>query len=155
MEEHMKEPDYKHTQYGVLMFVVFIIVGILITVVAIAIIAEGRVLAAVIMICLTIAFMAMFFSSTVEVSAGKVRFWFGIGVVRKTIALTEIQSTRTVINPWYYFWGIKSISGGWLYAIAPGPALEITLKDGKVIHFGSNQPAELKKAIEKAKQAVE
>ena len=151
----MMEPDYKHTQYGVLMFVVFIIVGILVTVVAIAIIAEGRVSAAMIMILVTLVFVAMFYSSTVEVFAGRVRFWFGIGVVRKTILLNEIQSTKTVVNPWYYFWGIKSIPGGWLYAIAPGPALEITLEDGKVIHFGSNQPGELKKAIDEARRAVE
>ena len=88
------EPDYKHTQYGVLMFVVFMIVGILITVVAVAIIAEGEYLQPVIMILVTLVFVAMFYSSTVEVSAGRVRFWFGIGVVRKTIPLNEIQSTK-------------------------------------------------------------
>jgi hypothetical protein len=146
--------DYKHTQYGALMFAVFLNVGILIMVVAVAIISDGMLSTAIVMICFTLVFMAMFYSSTVEVSAGKVRFWFGIGLVRKTISLDEIQSTKAVINPWYYFWGIKSIPGGWLYAIAPGPAVEITLKNGKIIHFGSNQTGELKEAIDAALQAI-
>ena len=144
--------DYKHTQYGALMFAVFLNVGILIMVVAVAIISDGMLSTAIIMICFTLVFMAMFYSSTVEVSAGKVRFWFGIGLIRKTISLDEIQSTKAVINPWYYFWGIKSIPGGWLYAIAPGPAVEIKLKNDKVIHFGSNQTERLKETIDAALQ---
>lgn len=147
------KPIYRHTQYGILMFAVFLIVGVLIMLVAQAIIAEGRLTAAFILIILTIFFIALFYASTIELSARYIKFWFGIGLIRKTIPLSDIQSTRQVVNPWYYFWGIKSIPGGWFYAIAPGPALEIILKNKKVIHIGTDQPAELRKAIDSARQS--
>ena len=146
------EGKYKHTQYGILMFVVFLVTGILIAVVASAIIAEGRILSAILMICVYLIGLAMFYSFTVEISEEKLKFWFGIGVVRKTYALSEVQSTKEIKNPWYYFWGVKSIPGGWYYAIAPGPAVEIELKNGKIIQLGTNQPEMLKQAIDAAKQ---
>jgi hypothetical protein len=140
--------NYRHTQYGVLNLIILFLVAILIVVVAVAIIAQGRLAAAVIMIAVYLLGAAMFYNSTIEVSAELVRFWFGIGLVRKTIPLSQVLSAETVVDPWYYVWGIKSIPGGWLYAIAPGPMVEIKLKDGKIIHLGSDQAEKLKEAID-------
>jgi hypothetical protein len=148
------EAKYRYTQYGALMFVVFLMTGILIAVVALTIIAEGRVLSAILMICIYLFGLGLFYSFTVEISEEKLKFWFGIGVIRKTYALSEIQSTKEVDNPWYYFWGVKSIPGGWFYAIAPGTAVEIELKNGRVVQLGTNQPKKLKQAIDTAKQRV-
>lgn len=148
------QTDYQYTQYGAFMFVVFIITGILIGVVADAILAEGRVTAAIIMIFIYLLGISLFYSFTVQVTESKIKFWFGIGLFRKTYAISEIKSTREVKNPWYYFWGVKSIPGGWLYAIAPGDALEIILKNGLIIHVGTNQPNTLRKVVNAAiKQA--
>jgi hypothetical protein len=145
------EAKYRHTQYGALMFVVFLMTGILIVVVALTIIAEGRMLSAILMICVYLFGLGLFYSFTVEISQEKLKFWFGMGVIRKTYALSEIQSTKEVENPWYYFWGIKSIPGGWFYAIAPGTAVEIELKNGRVVQLGTNQPEKLKLAIDTAR----
>jgi len=146
------EAKYRHTQYGALMFIVFLITGTLITVVALNIIAEDRILSAILMIMLYLSGLVMFYALTVDVSEKKLKFWFGIGVVRKTIVLSEIQSTKVVKNPWYYFWGVKSIPGGWLYAIAPGTAVEIKLRNGKIIQLGTDQPKELNQALETSRQ---
>jgi len=148
------EAKYRHTQYGALMFIVFLITGILIAVVARMILAEDRVLSAILMIGVYLFGLVMFYSLTVEISEEKLKFWFGIGVVRKTIALSEIQSTKEVKNPWYYFWGVKSIPGGWFYAIAPGTAVEIKLKNGGIIQLGTNQPIKLNRAIETERKRV-
>lgn len=134
------------------MFVVFLMTGILIGVVALTIISEGRILSAIFMICVYLFGLGLFFSFTVEISEEKLKFWFGIGVIRKTYALSEIQSTKEVENPWYYFWGVKSVPGGWFYAIAPGTAVEIELKNGRVVQLGTNQPEKLKQAIDTARQ---
>jgi len=75
-------------------------------------------------------------------------------MVRKTIALSEIQSTRAIKNPWYYFWGVKSIPGGWFYAVAPGATVEMTLKDGRILQLGTNQPDNLSQAIETARRQI-
>jgi len=74
--------------------------------------------------------------------------------IRKSFSLSEIQSAQKVINPWYYLWGVKSIPGGWLYAIAPGAAVEIVLENGKIIRLGTNQPKILKQAIDTATKQI-
>ncbi len=146
------EVQYKHTQYGALMFILFLITGMLIAVVSVRLLAENRVPSVILMIVIYLVGLAMFYALTIELSAEKLKFWFGIGVVQKTIALSEIQSTKVVKNPWYYFWGVKSIPGGWFYAIVPGTAVEIELSDGKIIQLGTNQPKKLNQAIETARQ---
>lgn len=148
------EAKYRHTQYGALMFLVFLITGILIAAVALRILAEDRVLSAILMLGVYLFGLLMFYSFTIEIAEEKLRFWFGIGLIQKTIALDEIQSTKEVKNPWYYFWGIKSIPGGWLYAIAPGTAVEIKLRDGRINQLGTNQPERLNQAIETARRRV-
>ena len=145
---------YRHTQYGVLNFVVFLIVGVLIAVVALRILAEDRVPSALLMVLIYLFGVVMFASLTVEISEEALKFWFGIGIIQKTIKLSEIQSSQEIKNPWYYFWGIKSIPTGWFYAIAPGDAVELELIDGKVIQLGTDQPEELNQAIESAKRRV-
>ncbi len=146
------EAKYRHTQYGALMFVVFLLAGILIAVVASTVIAEGRMLSAILMIGVFLLGLGLFYAFTVEISAEKLKFWFGIGVIRKAYALSEIQSTKEIKNPWYYFWGVKSIPGGWFYAIAPGTAVEIELKNGRVVQLGTNEPEKLRQAIDTARQ---
>jgi hypothetical protein len=92
--------------------------------------------------------LASSFSFTIQVAAGELSFWFGFGVARKTIPLQDIHSVEVIKNPWYYFWGIKSIPGGWLYSIAPGGmAVELVTADGKLTRQGTNQPKELKQRV--------
>jgi hypothetical protein len=143
---------YRHTQYGTLVSLVFLMTGILIAVVAQRILAEGRVPSAIFMLGVYLLGLLMFYSFTIEISAQKLKFWFGIGIIQKTIALKDIQSIKEIYNPWYYFGGIKLIAGGWYYAIAPGTALEIELRDGRIIQLGTNQPVQLNQAIETARR---
>lgn len=145
---------YRHTQHGALNFIVFLIVGILIAVVALRILAEGRVLSTILILVIYLFGVVMFFSLTVEVSEEKLIFWFGIGIIQKTIPLGEIQIVCEIRNPWYYFWGIKAIPGGWFYAIAPRDAVEIKLNDGRIIQLGTDQPKELQQVIEAARRRV-
>jgi hypothetical protein len=134
------------------MLLVFLITGILLALVAQRILAEGRVPSAITILGAYLVGLLLFYSFTIEVAENGVRFWFGAGVLRRTIALGEIQSTQEVTNPWYYFWGIKSIPGGWLYAIAPGRAVEIVLADGRIVRLGTDQPRRLNQAIKAAKR---
>lgn len=135
------------------MFGVFLVVAALIGVVAVGIIAEGRIVTALVMIAVYLLGVAMFYAWTIEVTSETIRGWFGIGLVRKTIPLSEVQAVRTIENPWYYFWGIKSVPGGWWWAIAPGPGVEITLKNGRIVQLGTDQPEQLCQAIEAANNA--
>ncbi|MBC8336057.1 MAG: hypothetical protein ISR59_00270 [Anaerolineales bacterium] len=106
------EAEYSHTQFGTLMFAVFLATGGLISVVALKIIAEGRLATAILITYIYHLGLALFYSFTIEISEGELNFWFGISVIRKSYSLSEIHSAREVVNPWYYFWGVKSIPGG-------------------------------------------
>jgi hypothetical protein len=134
------------------MSIVFLLAGILIAVVALAIIGEGRTLSAILMVCVYLFGLGMFYSFTIEITEEKLKFWFGIGILKKAYALSEVQSIRVIVNPWYYFWGVKSIPGGWFYAIAPGSAVEIVLNNGKIVQLGTNQPKKLKQTLDTARQ---
>ena len=122
--------------------------------VALARIAESRWGATVVIICLYVFGVSSFHSFTIEISEEKLKFRFGIGIIQKSFFIEEIKSVREVVNPWYYFWGVKSIPGGWFYAIAPGEAIEIILKNGKIVQLGTNQSRMLKEALDTAMQQI-
>ena len=88
------ESEYRHTQFGTLVFVVFIVTGVLIVVVALAIITGSRWGSAVLMICFYLLGLALFYSFTIKISKEKLNFWFGVGVVRME---TELRTTERVI----------------------------------------------------------
>ena len=142
------EAEYRHTQFGTLTIIILLVVGILLSPIILSLITEGRGLLILSMVVLYLLTLTFFYAFTVEISEGRVKWWFGIGAIRKSYLLKEIQATKEVKNPWYYLWGIKSIPGGWLYAIAPGSAVELVFKDGRVVRLGTNRPEELRKAIE-------
>lgn len=136
------------------MFLVFIITGFFIITVAIKLLEEDRIITALFMLALTILGILMFYSFTIEITKDRLNFWFGIGVVSKSIKLSEISSFKSIKNPWYYFWGIKSIPGGWIYAIAPGEAVELILRDGKIIQLGTKQSQQLIRALDAARESM-
>ena len=147
------EADYKHTQFGALTLIVFLVTGVLIALIVPSMIAEDRMVVAFVVMGLYLLVLALFYAFTVEISEGKLKFWFGIGAIGKSYSLMEIQSTQEVENPWYYLWGVKSIPGGWLYAIAPGSAVKFVFNNGKIARLGTNQPKMLIKAIDDASAA--
>ena len=144
------ETEYKHTQFGALTFIIFIAAGILTAFIFMSMLAGGQLVVAFVVIGLYLLIVGLFYAFTVEISDGKLKFWFGIGWVGKSYPLKEIQSAQEVKNPWYYFWGVKSIPGGWLFAISPGSAVEIVFNNSKIVRLGSTQPNKLKQAIDEA-----
>lgn len=90
----------------------------------------------------------LFASLTVEVRDGYVQWYFGPGFWRKRVALQDIDSTALVVNPWYYGWGIRYTSHGWLYNVSGLMALQIQLKNGTKLRLGSDNPDKLQQAIQ-------
>jgi hypothetical protein len=73
---------------------------------------------------------------------------FGIGIPRKTILLSDIESVKQVRNRWWYGWGIrKLLSGGWLYNVYGLDAVEVITRQGKIVRLGTDEPKQLKKAL--------
>lgn len=91
---------------------------------------------------------------TVTINARKIKIRFGLGLMRKNIRLKNVQSVRTVRNPWYYGWGIRYTPHGWLYNVSGFSAVEVQQINGRRFRIGTNEPEELRAAIERAVNAL-
>ena len=94
----------------------------------------------------------IFFSLTVTVNEAAVRLRFGIGLIRKTIPLRDVTACFPVRNSPLCGWGIRYIGGGWLYNVSGLDAIEVTLRDGRKIRIGTDDPQGLMQAIQNGKQ---
>ena len=93
-------------------------------------------------------FLASFGSLEVRVDEDAVRLRFGVGLIRRTIALDRIESTARVRNRWWYGWGIRLTPHGWLWNVAGLDAVELRLTDGKLFRIGTGDPEGLQGALE-------
>ena len=99
--------------------------------------------------------LIIFSSMTIEVNENEVSWFFGPGVLRKTILLEELGACRKVKNPLWMGFGIHAYGTGWIYNISGLLGVEIELKSGAFIRLGTNQPNYLVQAIEDAKDNSE
>ena len=135
---------YRHTQVGLL---TAISLGIAIVVTVIVVYATGEWIGLIIAGVLLLTEL-LFATLTVEVDREAVQFHFGIGLIRKTILLSDIESVRVVRNSWLYGWGIRYTPHGWLYNVSGLGAVELQLRSGKKMRIGSDEPEKLARAIE-------
>lgn len=142
--------EYEHTQIGTLMRIVFVGGAALFFISAVAMGFNQQsscliplVTAVVFVIC-----ALLFHSLTVKVSHEEIRIRFGIGLIRKRIAVADVQSGVIVRNHWYYGWGVKLIPHGWLFNVSGFDAVEIQLKSGRIYRIGTDEPPALLSAIE-------
>lgn len=89
----------------------------------------------------------LFSSLTVKIHNRQLRWWFGPGIIRKQVNLSEIQSVSAVRTTWYDGWGIHYTKNGWLYNIAGRDAVAVQLKSGKKFALGTNEPEALVSAL--------
>ena len=146
--------DYEHEQPGTIIRVLMGLPGIFLGIVAAQAIAAGNHEAAI-SICIPgtiLAIMlALFHSLTVRVTGDDITLAFGIGVIRKSFLIDDVESAAQVRTRWINGWGIKKIKGGWLYNVSGYDAVEIRMKNGRIYQIGTDQPNELQTAIESAK----
>ncbi len=100
-----------------------------------------------VLICLVLV-LGMFSSLTVEVKSNTITCHFGLGLIRRTFALSDIQSIHKVHNPWYAGWGIRWRPGRYvLWNVSGFQAVELELKDGNRFRIGTDEPEVLLDAI--------
>jgi len=72
---------------------------------------------------------------------------FGPGLIRKKVRLADIVECDPIRIRWWYGWGIHMTPFGWLYNVSGFNAVAITLRDGRKIAFGTDDPDGLVGAI--------
>jgi len=136
---------YKRTQIGYLMLT-FIAIGILLVLNYFYLSDKTNPFLLIILAALAVSLL-LFSILTVEVDGEEVSVRFGVGLIRKRFPLSEIESHSAVRNPWYYGWGLRRTPIGWLYNVSGLEAVEITMKDGRKVRIGTDDPAGLDAAI--------
>ena len=139
---------YRHTQFG-LLTAISLGIAIIVTLVVVSETGEwfGLIIAGVLLLT-----ELLFATLTVAVDRDALRFHFGIGLIRKTIPLRDIETVRVVRNSWLYGWGIRYTPHGWLYNVSGLGAVELQLRSGKKMRIGSDEPNRLARAIEGMKE---
>ncbi|MDE2147263.1 MAG: hypothetical protein KGJ24_11300 [Burkholderiales bacterium] len=81
---------------------------------------------------------------TVQLDAKTLRWRFGfVGWPRWQVRLAEITAVEVTRSRWTEGAGIRRTCQGWLYNAAPGGAVRISLRSGKVFRLGSDEPERL------------
>lgn len=102
-------------------------------------------------ICVLAIVTSMFATLTTQVNDRKVKWYLGIGLIHKTVDLSEIDAHITVRNKAWWGFGIRLIQNGWLYNVSGLRAVELKLSNGKVVRIGSDEPEAFNQAIHDAR----
>lgn len=143
--------NYKETQYGLVMNIIFIILFFAFIFLYIFEFGNNPMpLSGLLIIMLVfISIILLFFKLTVSIEGDYLRVVFGIGIINKSIKISEIKSAKKVRNKWYYGWGIKFIPNGILYNISGFDAVELKFKNkSSIIRIGVKPNSQLYNKIQ-------
>jgi len=135
---------YTHRQTGSLM-VGIVAAGLICMFIVMGVKGVDRILLTYVLVLGICGFI--FSSMTVLIEDDLLIIHFGWKKIHKKILFSEIESCSLVENPWYYGWGIRRISRGWLFSVSGRSAVEVIMKSGKRYRIGSDVPEELETAI--------
>ena len=139
--------SYQHKQFGGISLLASVI-GILVILLLVSQIGPRPLLLIVLAL---LVFVAVSCSSlTVATTPSSLVFWFGPGILRKTVALREIERVEPVKNPWYYGIGLRVTPRGMLYNVSGLSAVEIPKRDGSQVRLGTDEPERLAAALRQA-----
>ena len=144
---HQMDTTYEHTQIGTVN-ILALGAGVLVVIGSMVYGGYHPIALAVLLILLVC--LLLFYCLTIEIGSGVLRWSFGPGIIRKSVALADIRSAEPVRNHWIYGWGIRYTPSGWLYNVSGLDAVEIELQNGKRFRLGTDEPQELVRAIEHA-----
>jgi hypothetical protein len=91
-----------------------------------------------------------FHSLTIEITETYLRFYFGFGLISKTILIEDINEAKPITNSMLTGWGIRL---GWnytLYNVSGFQSVELDIKGKKrKIRVGTSEPEEVSRIINK------
>ena len=137
------EPRWRRTQVGRFTLALDVVLLLLLGLPAIA---TGS-LALWAGVAVVVAVGIVFSTLTVEVTDDAVRFWFGPGVLRRTVPLSELASAGIARAPWWHGIGLRFTPSGMMYNVAVGSTVDLLFRSGNRIRVGTDRPTELLDAV--------
>ncbi|MGB0389532.1 MAG: hypothetical protein ACPGWR_32325 [Ardenticatenaceae bacterium] len=139
--------EYKHTQIGYLLLILYS--GVILLIAYLALMSGFNPIALVALLVMLVV-LALFATLSVTVDQEMIKLQFGIGLIRKGFRVDQIEAYQVVKNPWYYGWGIRYTPRGWLFNVSGLSALELQMKNGKTYRIGTDDPQGFAQAVEQA-----
>ena len=137
---------YDHTQKSIgITTTSLVIAGLILTALAFY---TGLSLLFSLVFIITLLIILIFTSLTIQICNGQLSWYFGPGFWKKEIELREIVSVHTIRIKWYYGFGIRLIPTGWMYNVSGLDAVQIKLKNSKIITLGKDEPEKLLNSLE-------
>ena len=137
---------YRHTQPGIVILAVCLVIGVISSAIA----SQTELTPMIVALTILIAVAIIFYSLTVEIGDGELRWHFGPGLWTYRIPLEDIRSVGIVRNHWWNGFGIRMAPGFRLYNVSGLDAVELHLKSGEVRRIGTDDPQGLAAAIEQS-----
>jgi hypothetical protein len=138
---------YHHRQTGALIVIVAMAGAVLCLGLA-AVTPNGAFLALAAFVLIGVAIV--FSSLTIEIDETQLLWHFGPGLIRKSVALADIEHSEPVRTCWTSGWGIHRTAHGWLYNVAGRDAVVVRLKNTRQFLLGSDEPERLDAALRSA-----
>jgi hypothetical protein len=90
----------------------------------------------------------LFYDLTVVVTREKVAFHFGIGLIRRSFKISDIESCSPVTNQWWHGWGIHFLGNTTIYNVSGMQAVELAFRGRRrKVRIGTNEPEKLSRFI--------
>lgn len=148
---------YRRVQFGT-MIAVGTALGVAVSTWALVFVVSSATLAAVPWLAyalfgvLAAAFL-LFGQLVVSVDDRELRAVFGVGLVRKAVALADIRSAAVVRTRLWWGYGVHWTPAGWLYNVGGRWAVRLELATERPVMIGTRDPEGLLAAIESARAA--
>ncbi len=139
--------EYKHTQVGYIHVIAWSAIILVLACINVFIGFEPYTLIFLILLAVLLALLS---TLTVRVGGGAITVQFGVGIIRKRIQLSDVETYAKVRNPWYYGLGIRYTPRGWLYNIYGLSAIELLMKNGRTCRIGTDDPEGFAQALQEA-----
>ncbi len=93
----------------------------------------------------------LFYGLTTRLTINVLTVSFGIGIIKKKIAVGRIACVKETKNNMIYGWGLRFIPNGIMYNISGSQAVELSFKDSsRVFRIGTQNPDLLMQEIQKS-----
>jgi hypothetical protein len=148
-------PVYRHTQIG-WRIIAASVLGIIVAVgLSFTLSPATRAAAPWLLACLygiLALALALFATLTVVVDDATIAVRFGVGILRKSIAIADVLKCDLVRTRVLWGWGLHWTPAGWLYNVGGRDAVRLELAGQRPVIVGSDQAPLLRDAIEARRQ---
>jgi len=103
-----------------------------------------------ILAAISLVHLVLYWSLSVAIDGGTLEWRFGLGLIRKRVALANVDSCTATRTTFWNGWGIHWTPRGWVYNVSGYGAVQVRQVSGKFFMLGTDEPEALAEALRDA-----